>query len=293
MAHPTPRLTSTQQQSGAYAPPNFETGMPSFFALSARLSRVIPDKDLAHDAEGHAWLSALAARIAYRMEDDARGQRLETSAYTVNNNHSPPKVRPAYTPRPIPGRQAAATVDRILEYDQRGAIIAEFDEAVAELVPEASAGRYEEALANLGTFLGFEAERLEKTYGVGPDVLWRPDGAFDFVIEAKSEKEEGNPLYKKDHAQLLEAEHWFKEPDPGRAALRVSALPEAVADAKATPVGSFALRLDEITKIVGALRGVLIELVSTPGKPDVLRDSCEAALMKVHVEPFGEKAKAP
>lgn len=114
-------------------------------------------------------------------------------------------------------------------------------------------------------------------------------------------------LYKKDHAQLLEAEHWFKEAYPGRAALRVSALPEAVADAKATPVGSFALRLDEITKMVGALRGVLIELLSTPGKPDVLRDSCEAALMNVHLnvhlkpdsiktsflEPFGKKAKAP
>jgi hypothetical protein len=85
-------------------------------------------------------------------------------------------------------------------------------------------------------------ERPEKTYGVGPDVLWRTDGAFDFVIEAKSEKEEGNPLYKKDHAQLLEAEHWFKNAYPGRAALRVSALPEAVADAKATPVGRFALR---------------------------------------------------
>jgi hypothetical protein len=124
------------------------------------------------------------------------------------------------------------------------------------------------------------------------------------VIEAKSEKEEGNPLYKKDHAQLLEAEHWFKEAYPrgGRAALRVSALPEAVADAKATPVGSFALRLDEITKIVGALRGVLIELVSTPGKPDVLRDRCEAALVKAHLKPdsiktsflkpFGKKAKA-
>jgi hypothetical protein len=41
-------------------------------------------------------------------------------------------------------------VARLLEYDRRGAMIADFDEAVAELVPEASAGRYEEALANLG-----------------------------------------------------------------------------------------------------------------------------------------------
>jgi hypothetical protein len=30
------------------------------------------------------------------------------------------------------------------------------------------------------------------------------------VIEAKSRKDADNPLYKKDHAQLLEAEQWFK-----------------------------------------------------------------------------------
>jgi replicative superfamily II helicase len=254
------------------------------------LQKLIADKDLADDAERRAWLSALAARIAYQMEDEPLGQKLQTTAYALNNNHTPPKVRPSYVARPIPGAQAAAIVDLILQYHQRGAIIAGFDEAVAELVPEASATRYEEALANLGDFLGFHAERPEKTYGVGPDVLWRTDGAFDFVIEAKSEKEERNPLYKKDHAQLLEAENWFKDTYPDRAAIRVSALPEAVADARATPVGSFALRLDEITKIVSALRGVLIELTSTPGKPDVLRDRCEDALMKAHLKPDAIKA---
>ncbi|MGF6306568.1 replicative superfamily II helicase [Bradyrhizobium sp. i1.8.4] len=168
-------------------------------------------------------------------------------------------------------------------------MIAEFDEAVAELVPEASAGRYEAALANLGAFLGFEAERPEKIHGVGPDVLWRTDSTFDFVIEAKREKDQDNPLYKKDHAQPLEAEHWFKNAYPGRRALRVSALPEAVADPKATPAGSFALRLDDITKLVGALRGVLLE-VSSPGKSDALRERCEAALVKAHLKPDGIKA---
>jgi len=254
------------------------------------LEKLIGDKDLADDAERRAWLSALAARIAYQMEDEERGQKFQTNAYSVNNNHSPPKIRPAYVPRPLPGKQSATIVARLLEYDRRGAMIADFDEAVAELVPEASAGRYEEALANLGSFLGFEAERPEKVHGVGPDVLWRTDGVFDFVIEAKSEKDEDNPLYKKDHAQLLEAEHWFKGAYPGRDAVRVSALPEAVADAKATPAGSFALLLNEITKLVGALRVVLLELVSSPGGADTLRERCETALTKAHLKPDGIKA---
>jgi hypothetical protein len=122
-------------------------------------------------------------------------------------------------------------------------------------------------------------------HNVGPDVLWRTDAAFDFVIEAKSEKDEENPLYKKDHAQLLEAEHWFKQAYPGREAVRVSALPEAVADEKATPVGSFAFRLGEVTKVVSASRGVLVELVGAAGGLDALRERCEAALIKAKLKP--------
>ncbi|MBE7184321.1 MAG: DEAD/DEAH box helicase [Methylobacterium mesophilicum] len=250
------------------------------------LEKLIADADLKPDAQRRAWLSATAARIAYQMGEDDRGQKLQTYAFSVSNNHTPPKVRPAYVARPIPGKQSAAIVARMLEYDLRGAMIADFDEAVAELVPSASAARYEEALANLGSYLGFEAERPEQTYKKGPDVLWRTDAAFDFVIEAKSKKED-NPLYKNDHAQLLEAEAWFKSVYPNREAVRVSALPEAVADPKASTAGSFALRLDDINKLVGALRGVIEELVMSAGKDDALRERCEAALVKANLKPEG------
>jgi replicative superfamily II helicase len=249
------------------------------------LEKLIEDKALAGDAQRRAWLSSLAARIAYQMQDDARGQKLQTNAFAVNNNHSPPKVRPAYVARPLPGKQSAAIVRRLLEYERRGALLADFEEAVADLVPEASPGRYEEALANLGSHLGFDAERPEKVHGVGPDVLWRTDSSFDFVIEAKSEKEEGNPLYKKDHAQLLEAEHWFKGAYPGRSAVRVSALPEAIADDKATSAGTLALRMSEIAKLVGALRAVLLELVVAPGGKEALGEHCETALRKAKLKP--------
>lgn len=267
------RLAFRQQRLGQFEP-----------ALQT-IEKLIADKDLVDDRQRRAWLSALAARIAYQMEDEDRGQKLQTNAFGVNNNHSPPKVRPTYVPRPAPGKQSHAITARILEYDRRGAMIADFDEDVAELVPEAPTGRYEEALANLGAYLGFEAERPEKVYRVGPDVLWRTDATFDFIIEAKSDKEEDSPLYKRDHAQLLEAEHWFKNAYPGRVSVRVSALPQAVADEKATPAGTYALRLREITKLVGALRGILLELVGCPGGPDALRDRCEVALQKAKLKP--------
>jgi replicative superfamily II helicase len=253
------------------------------------LEKLIRDNELKDDGQRRAWLAATAARIAYQMADDGRGQKLQTHAFSISNNHTPPKVRPAYVPRPIPGKQSAAIVARLMDYDLRGAMIADFNEAVTELVPTASAARYEEALANLGSYLGFETERPEKVYKKGPDVLWRTDAAFDFVVEAKSKKED-NPLYKNDHAQLLEAEAWFKSTYPSRTAVRVSALPEAVADPKASTDGSFAFRLNEITKLVVALRGILSDLVVAPGNADALSERCEAALLKANLKPDGIKA---
>jgi replicative superfamily II helicase len=267
------------------------------------LEELMREEEIAAEPQRRAWLAAAAARIAFQMDDAKKGQSLQTTAFSINSNHIPPRKRPFYVARPKPDKQSIAISSRLQEYNRRGAFLIDFDEAVSDLVPEASPTRYEEALAKLGAYLGFDAERPEKIYGVGPDVLWRTNSDFDFVIEAKSEKDEKNPLYKKDHAQLLEAEHWFKQEYPGRAALRVSALPEAVADEKATPIGSFALRLADVTKLVGALRGVMTELVAAGGPTDDLFEQCENALVnaklkpdlirQTYMKPFGElKAKS-
>jgi hypothetical protein len=172
-----------------------------------------------------------------------------------------------------------------MQYERRGSLLADFEDAIADLVPHASPRRYEEALANLGSYLGFDADRPEQIHGVGPDVLWRTDAPFDFVIEAKNEKQDENPLYKKDHAQLLEAEHWFRETYPGRDSARVSALPEPVADQKATPAGTFALRLADVTRLAGALRELLTDLTAASGDEAALRERCEEFLSKGRLKP--------
>ena len=272
------RKAFQQQRMGQYEP-----------AL-ATLEKLISDSEVAKDTERAAWLSASAARIANQMGDEARGQRLQTNAFSVNNNHCPPKQRPQYRPRPIPGRQPEAIVKRLMQYERRGSLLADLEEAVADLVPQASPRRYEEALANLGSYLGFEAERPEQIHGVGPDVLWRTDAPFDFVIEAKNEKQDENPLFKKEHAQLLEAEHWFSETYPGRDSVRVSALPEPVADQRATPAGTFALRLADATRLAGALREALTELIGTAGDEAALRERCEDLLTNASLKPAGIKA---
>ena len=251
----------------------------------AQLEQMMDEEVLKPDRGRVAGLAAMAARIAYQNEDETRGQELQTRAFVLNNSHSPPRVRPTYAARSTPGRQSRAIVKRLQEYEQRAGIIADFSELVSDLVPEASAARYEEGLARLGTFLGFRSERPERVYGIGPDVLWRTDGVYDFVIEAKSKKDEDSPLYKKDHAQLLEAEHWFKQTYPDRGVLRVSALPEAVADERATPAGSYALRLSDIDVLVSALRSLLVDMVNAGGSLATLEERCEIALKRNNLTP--------
>jgi hypothetical protein len=43
--------------------------------------------------------------------------------------------------------------------------------------------------------------------------------------------------------------------------------------------------LNEVAKVVSALRGVLVDLVGASGGPDVLREQCEAALVKAKLKP--------
>ena len=100
------------------------------------LEKLMDDQALTGDPQRRAWLATSAARIAYQMEDEPKGQRLQTTAFAVNNNHSPPRIRPVYVPRPAPGKQSTAIVNRLHEYNLRGAIIPEFDEAIADLVPK-------------------------------------------------------------------------------------------------------------------------------------------------------------
>ena len=250
-----------------------------------KIEKLISQNTINADEQHRAWLAALAARIAYQTGNIGKGQKYQTTAFFINNNHSPPRERPAYKPRAAPGKQSREIVNLLSKYNRRAAILTDFEDATSNLVPEASSSRYEEALAALGTFLGFDAERPDKVHKTGPDVLWRTDAAFDFVIEAKNRKDRENPLTKTDHAQLLEAEQWFKDQYPDREAVRVSVLPEAFADQKATTDHTMALRLDDVAKIVSVLRSVLAELVGVAGDPDILGETCEAALIKAKLKP--------
>ena len=88
----------------------------------------------------------------------------------------------------------------------------------------------------------------------------------------------------------MEAEHWFHGAYLGRESVRVSALPEPVADKKATPIGTFALRLGDASRLAGAVREILTEMVVATGDEAALRERCEDLLTKAKLKPNGIKS---
>jgi hypothetical protein len=225
-----------------------------------------------------AWLRSVAARISNASGDSTGAQTYVHSAYAENSQLTRPLAAPAYVVLPMPGAQAKAIGARLKDYRMRRAILAEFDENTSALTHEASSNMFEEALKELGSFLGFSTQRPEKTFHTGPDVLWLSDAKFGFVIEAKSRKESHNPLYKKDHAQLLEAERWFHSNYAGWTCVRVSVLDHPIADSKASTKETKALSMAKLSALITEMRLVLETLLSADIKNSQIEHLCEKEL---------------
>ncbi|OYQ79001.1 hypothetical protein B9T12_04285 [Wohlfahrtiimonas chitiniclastica] len=71
--------------------------------------------------------------------------------------------------------------------------------------------RFEQAIYELGLFLGFGSQRPEDTTGKGPDNLWALGGLSYLVIECKSGATTCDEISKHDTNQLAGSINWFRE----------------------------------------------------------------------------------
>lgn len=230
------------------------------------------------DDKSRGWLQQLVARAALQWGDDELAQRHQQTAYALNSSLLRPRVAPKYVPLAIPGKQAEAIVARMSKYGHRRSYLVRFEDTVTSLVPEASSNQFEEALATLGSILGFSTQRPDNQYRVGPDVLWLTGSADALVIEAKSRKKKDNALTKDEHGQLLNAAEWFKEQYPGHRCVRVSVHPNATASPSVVAGDSRALTFEGLNSLVANTRQLLTELSDSAVGVDELTHRCEGLL---------------
>ncbi|ALF55425.1 helicase [Nostoc piscinale CENA21] len=238
------------------------------------------------DIKNRGWLKQQAARAAYYWEKTDLSQQLQQQAYADNYNLLRPQVIPPYVALTNPGRQAEAIVDQISNYKlHRRGYMLWFRQTISDLVPEAPANRFEEALEYLGLMLGFRAERPEKIYAKGPDVLWLLDDKLGLVIEAKSRKYENNPLNKDNYGQLLTSVEWFKKEYPTYSCIPVSVHPN-INTTKAIVVNdSKALTLNKLNQLITDIGLLIKELCESKVSEEQLVIRCEQFLAQSKLKP--------
>lgn len=225
------------------------------------------------DNQTKGWILQLAARIADDWGNEERAEDLQRNAYAHNPNLLRPKKMAAHRLLPPPGAQAKAIVESLKTYRFRKGFLSEFDNIVSNLVPEASANQFEQAMANFGRIIGFAASRHDDA-GVGPDLLWLLPNKQGLIIEAKSRKREDNPLNKNEHGQLLVAEQWFTKHYPDHAAIRIGIVPNAYATEAAAAELSCALTLDKLQVMISDARALIAELSESQLAPAELEGYC-------------------
>ncbi|MDP9531466.1 MULTISPECIES: DEAD/DEAH box helicase [Pseudomonas] len=242
----------------------------------ARLDQVAGSQD-AVDDQTRGWLYQLAGRIADNWGQAERSDELQRSAFSANRNLLRPRTSPPYRPLQSPGAQGAAIAAQLRGYRIRRGLLQRFEEVVSKLHGNASANQFEQALADLGSLIGLTTERHD-VGGEGPDVLWLLPNKAALILEAKSRKQDKNPLTKEEHGQLLVAEQWFVQNYPGYSSHRVVVHPTNKATAAASAHESYALTLDRLNQLVAESRVLLRELCESQLTDIELEGQCQHSI---------------
>lgn len=132
---------------------------------------------------------------------------------------------------------------------------------------EEGSKRFEAAMWDLASFLGFGSQRPEELYGRGPDNLWALGNLKYLVIECKSGAESAQKISKHDTNQLTGSMLWFEDKyDNTCSATPVIVHPKTVFEHAATPhenvriINDFALK-----KLRKAIESYVISVANSGG----------------------------
>jgi hypothetical protein len=172
------------------------------------------------------------------FDDPAQAQEIQLSALGLNLKLLKPLQGVTYKKlsSPVTG-QAAASVSYMQRFLEGNDLIIWVNGLVDELRwGEDHSHRFEAAVKDLGSFLGFGSQRPEEEVGRGPDNLWALGGLKYLVIECKSGATEAKKINKKDTNQLNGSVVWFgQEYDASCSCIPIMVHPKTVFENAASP----------------------------------------------------------
>lgn len=158
------------------------------------------------------WLKVELAEYTHHL-DPGRSQEILKSALNDNPRVLKPLEGITYTKLSTKGLNQAKLCSEYLKIhcEDSNKFIISLNGIIDELQFRLdSHRRFEQAMKDLASLIGFVGQRPEVEFGRGPDVLWGVGELRYFAIECKNEAT-SSTICKRDCDQMSGAIHWFNE----------------------------------------------------------------------------------
>lgn len=245
---------------------------------AARLKRFDKAQDFAQQAvasvgerRAKGYLKQQLAEYVHHS-DPLRAQEIPLSAVEMNRALVRPLQGITYNKLEAPrdSQAAAATIamNRHLEKNDLILWVNALVEALAWGEPNSK--RFERAMRDLGTFLGFGSQMPEDDFGKGPDNLWSMGGLEYLVIECKSGATSAKAITKHDCNQLTGSMVWFgKQYDKACSATPIMVHPKTTPENAATlHPDARIITVEKLDKLIEHLRGYTRAIAEANGYAD-------------------------
>lgn len=166
--------------------------------------------NLSGDQLTEGWLMETQATYMQQL-DPARAQTILAGAIQRNPRVLRPVAGAAYRRAEKAADQSQQTLIALqADFQNPTDLALGFRDVLDRLEFDPTGHReFENAVEEVGRYIGFGSERPERDIGAGPDCLWAVGGLKFLVIECKSEAQ--SLVWKKDAGQLAHSMSWFEQ----------------------------------------------------------------------------------
>jgi hypothetical protein len=265
----------------------FRLARDGYYEKGIAVAQKLIEADHNVSSQAKGWILQMAAWVSSLWKNEAKAGELQQRAFGYNRALFRPRTAPAYAPMATTSEQSESILEFVTSYSPRSGACTYYEEIADWLTPNVSSNQFEESIRRLGEVIGFRAERPDRDFGIGPDVLWVMPQKRAWIIEAKSQKKPTNPLTKGEHGQLLEAFEWFRQEYPEVDGLKVVIHPNTKSTESVSAHDTFALTLDSLLRLIPNVRQLLSDLAGMSADESVLASKCEQRLRELNLTPDG------
>jgi len=251
-----------------------------FGSASEVLSRKI-DSTFAASYNVGAWHSLW---LGYCL--DLLGDGNAASDFYQNAHHVQKNIPPWNSGGDTPSEEYPFQVNEVARYLSSGSRVTNqgyrnFERDIAVLDGSGSPRQTEEAIRQLGLYLGLDSRRPEAEQGTGPDAFWSTPELPSFCFELKTDKGSDSRLSKRDVGQMHNHVQWCKNNVRSNDVFPVFVGPVSEFDSSASPSGDMRyVPLERFKDVSDRLRGAL---------EDITNSASIATLHRTIAEKFAER----